>query len=64
MGFIEDAAERFKIIDSMSDRRLADQYLEMKARCEGAKTESALDNLLLHHTRKIVIQRFLDKYGD
>lgn len=63
MDFIDEAAFQFKIIDSLTDSRLADEFQRLKARCEGRKDESALDNLLLFHTRKIIVQRFLKRYG-
>ena len=63
MGFIEEAAFQFKIIDSLTDSRLADEFQRLQARCKGRKDESALDNLLLFHTRKVIVQRFLKRYG-
>lgn len=63
MDFIDEAAFQFKIIDSLTDSRLADEFQRLQAKCEGRKDESALDNLLLFHTRKTVIQRFLEMYG-
>jgi len=63
LELIEEAAEHFKITDSLLDKGLAEEYQALKARCEGRKDESALDNLLLYHTRKVIVQRFLKRYG-